>query len=413
MTCILCLPSQYAKLVCQCCCCCRRCCCSCCCHRCCWCFHNMARSWLPLNSAGPQNCTVELAANPTCKRCVRSMLVGVAHICVLLYDGSVECVGFGSSGELGTGTSTGATMLVKSSALPHVPVSLGGAASFSTCVLLAAPEANTVYCFGENSNGALGSQGYIQGLRSTPRITELVGNGNQGFYCAAYAASGNLPLQCWGSALGSSSINISGTNGATSLTIGGQACAVLSDSGVGCWSVYQPVATRKEGINNAVRVATGGDTFTCAIVRPSGQVGSLWCWGFDQPYRVVVSRSYTPWQVGGLSGNILDVAAASEHVCVLVEVDVGSGDVYCWGRNTMGQLGQNHTITAPFEDVQPLVRVAALSQVTSLFAARTTTCALTVSKRVMCWSDNGLGQLGIGTTASPITWPVAMKKLCA
>jgi alpha-tubulin suppressor-like RCC1 family protein len=141
----------------------------------------------------------------------------------------------------------------------------------------------------------------------------------------------------------------------------------------------------------------------------------VWCWGKD-PYGGAVSNSDTPWQVEALAGNVLDVAAGSSHVCAVVEVAAGSGDVYCWGLNYYGQLGQgyqNDTSPNPDDGVMPPLRVKGISKVTALFAGHDSTCALTVSQRVVCWGRNTIGKFGAGTDVDTVTLPVVMKGLCA
>jgi alpha-tubulin suppressor-like RCC1 family protein len=145
-------------------------------------------------------------------------------------------------------------------------------------------------------------------------------------------------------------------------------------------------AVQVAGISGAVRVAVRQD-FACAVTRDAVLPGALWCWGKNY---YGVSNSNTPWRVEALAGNVLDVTAGTYHVCALVEVATGSGDVYCWGYNANAQLGQgyaNTTINSWNYDngVMPPMRVKALSKVTALFASGNSVCALTVSQRVVCW----------------------------
>ncbi|MBS1122733.1 MAG: Alpha-tubulin suppressor and related protein-like protein, partial [Deltaproteobacteria bacterium] len=75
--------------------------------------------------------------------------------------------------------------------------------------------------------------------------------------------------------------------------------------------------------------------------------------------------------------------AASNHACALKS----TGDLYCWGSNQRGQVGDGTTV-----DVATAVKVA--STVTDLALGASHTCVRTIDQRLWCWGDNGYGQLG-------------------
>ena len=88
------------------------------------------------------------------------------------------------------------------------------------------------------------------------------------------------------------------------------------------------------------------------------------------------------------------------HACAIVNLNQqGRGDLYCWGDNSHGQLGDG-TTTARTKPVRPLsLGVIAVS----VSKGGYTTCALREEHpgvgddRVWCWGDNSYGQLGAGT----------------
>lgn len=88
------------------------------------------------------------------------------------------------------------------------------------------------------------------------------------------------------------------------------------------------------------------------------------------------------------------VAAGGYHTCARV---VG-GDVWCWGDNSSGQLGDGTTTGS-----NRAVQVAGLSGVTHLSAGRLFTCATTAAGPSYCWGENSDGQLGNGTRRSSNT----------
>ena len=85
------------------------------------------------------------------------------------------------------------------------------------------------------------------------------------------------------------------------------------------------------------------------------------------------------------------IAAGAEHTCALK-----GEQVYCWGRNQYGELGDgtNTNRTTP----TPVANGAmGNSGVTAVAAGYHHTCALKGGK-VYCWGGNQYGQLGNGTT---------------
>lgn len=200
---------------------------------------------------GAESCTLERATDPACSRCVRSISISDTHLCVLLYDSSVACAGYGGYGQLGNGKTSPdrSSILVTASVLAGTPISSVGAANWYTCALVEAAEGNQVNCFGYADGGSLGSgdfpDGYsekpvaILGLKPTPRIGQLVGSGYSRDYnpmCASYAGTDDFDnVQCWGDAYGPIPIDIAGTSGTVSLAGNwGHFCAARSDGTVAC-----------------------------------------------------------------------------------------------------------------------------------------------------------------------------------
>ncbi|MGB1014108.1 MAG: RCC1 domain-containing protein, partial [Nannocystaceae bacterium] len=91
--------------------------------------------------------------------------------------------------------------------------------------------------------------------------------------------------------------------------------------------------------------------------------------------------------------NIVQVEAGQSHTCARD----GEGQVWCWGDNGWGQLGQVGMRFSP----HPL-EVAGLGPVVELAAGGDRTCAIEQSGLVKCW---GYGPLGDGTeetSAKPV-----------
>jgi len=98
---------------------------------------------------------------------------------------------------------------------------------------------------------------------------------------------------------------------------------------------------------------------------------------------------------------IKEVAAGYYHTCALTE----KGEVYCWGYNYSGQLGDG-TTTGRYTPVRVLKGAAAtgdndgtyLTNIKAIAAGRYHTCAISNQNNLYCWGGNGYGQLGDGTT---------------
>ena len=98
--------------------------------------------------------------------------------------------------------------------------------------------------------------------------------------------------------------------------------------------------------------------------------------------------------VQGLPSGVTAITAGTYHTCA-----IANGLAYCWGANGFGELGDGTTTTT----YQP-VQVKNLTNVTAISAGAypdpngyDETCAVATGN-VYCWGSNAYGQLGDGTT---------------
>jgi alpha-tubulin suppressor-like RCC1 family protein len=122
--------------------------------------------------------------------------------------------------------------------------------------------------------------------------------------------------------------------------------------------------------------------------------GSVWGWGQNSTGQIGTGASTTqvrtPTRIEGLDGiSITDVAGGRNHVLALTT----DGDVYSWGSNATGQLGDG-TLTSSATPV----RASSLSNVVSIFAGRDHSLAVNADGTVWAWGFNRTGELGDGTT---------------
>lgn len=195
-------------------------------------------------------------------------------------------------------------------------------------------------------------------------------------------------------------------------------CAVRSGGEVFCWGYtakghggWSTIRSREAGIHQVLgpggvgvldgieKVSVGTYEHACAVTEVGGNV---WCWGrntYGQLGDGTFDEGYYPVQVVGSGGvgnlaNVSHVVAAYESTCA-VKTD---GTVWCWGSNSNGKLGtgDNHDSPEPVQVVGP-GGAGFLSGVTQIDARDFHVCALRSDKTVWCWGANSYGQLGDGT----------------
>jgi hypothetical protein len=142
-------------------------------------------------------------------------------------------------------------------------------------------------------------------------------------------------------------------------------------------------------------LSTGDGTHQCGI----DLEGALFCWGGNadgelgdgttnpssSPVRVLLSQAVT--QV---------VTGTGEFTCALTS----DGEVYCWGNNNFGQLGNGTTSPSPSPIRVPLPGASKSLTVFSLGV-----CAVAVVGDAYCWGTNAFGRFGTGTDETTMATP--------
>jgi len=311
-----------------------------------------------------------------------AIAAGHGHTCALK-GGQVYCWGLNGSGQLGDG-SAGPTaysttpVLVADGAMGNSGVTAVAAGLGHTCAL----KGGQVYCWGWNSNGQLGDETTAD--RTTPTLVADGAMGNSGVTAVAAGSYHTCALKggkvyCWG------------WNGFGQLGDGSAGPTAYSTTPV-------LVADGAMG-NSGVTAVAAGYGHTCAL--KSGQV---YCWGRnvvgDLGDGTTTDRTTPTLVADGAMGNSgVTAIAGSYHTCALK-----GGKVYCWGWNGFGQLGDG--TTTYYRTTPTLVADGAMgnSGVTAIAAGHGHTCALK-GGQVYCWGWNGKGQLGDGTTTYYRTTP--------
>ena len=184
----------------------------------------------------------------------------------------------------------------------------------------------------------------------------------------------------------------------------GHTCTLTMDGAVLCW-----------GLNDAGQLGDGtltdrpapgpvpalagmpivaldsGEAFTCAQT----STGELYCWGENTNGQLgngtTVSAS-SPVPVAGLGGPIESFSAGNDHVCALLT----NGTAQCWGANSSAQLGDGTIVSRTVPTAVAGFPASLLLQ--SVTAGQDHTCAVTQAGDAYCWGGNFYGQLGDGTS---------------
>ncbi len=219
---------------------------------------------------------------------------------------------------------------------------------------------------------------------STFTAEDRLDNGN--LYSCAIEQNG-IPY-CWGNDnAGSGSTNngrlgVGASGGTYATSPGGQ---VGGASGYTDWDIIKTDWQFTCGIRGGKLYCWGGN---CA----SG--GHPGCLGLNQAsgtYNVntptqITSPNFTDWAK-------LDVDGF--HACAIRS----TGALYCWGRNDSGQVGDN---TAADRRIPTQVRDSAgtgnWTDWNMVSIGQLSSCGLR-NNRLFCWGENGMGELGDGTTA--------------
>src|ERR1700687_2758122 len=225
-----------------------------------------------------------------------------------------------------------------------------------------------VFCWGDNTGGALGKGTPIMSLSPLPvrglsAQVAAIGSGSR-HSCALTTAGGAL---CWGN-------NLRGQLGTGTNTNS---------------SVPGPV----NGLSSGVTAIGGGNYHTCALTT----AGGVWCWGLNLFGRLGYGSMEDVWggspvSVTGLTSGVSAIAVGLEHTCALTTAGAG----LCWGRNREGQLGNGTTTNSSV----PVSVTGLPSGVAAIAAGLYHTCALTTAGGVLCWGYNYSGELGNGATTN-------------
>jgi alpha-tubulin suppressor-like RCC1 family protein len=282
---------------------------------------------------------------------------GMAHVLILMSDGSVYAWGRNASGQLGDGTNEEKEGLVRVIGLNNMNrIAAGGYHS------LAMDEDGNVYAWGSNTYGQLGDGTTVN--RTVP--TQVTGLEDM---CDIYAGSNssfakdrNYELFSWG------------------LNADGQ----LGDG----TSAGRNAPTEVTGISN-VKTVSAKDNQSFAVLIS----GAVYAWGYNGSGQLgdgTKTNRQTPTASSGLTG-IESVVPGYTHTLALSEM---GGEVYSWGTNEHGQLGDGS-----LQARSTPAKINSFEWIVSVSAAVRFSVALDTYGKIYVWGTNDNGLLGGGTAA--------------
>lgn len=362
-----------------------------------------------------------------------SLSSGAANTCAIEANQKVYCWGSNISRQLGIGTNNLSYALqpIPVNALNGVPVGISTGYD-SACAMLTF---GTMRCWGNNTNGALGTANSGKNASSAQTAAALTGawvapsnqgtgqrhicfrDNNKTVKCQGLGASGQL-----GNATNANSAApvqtavITGASAALSAeqVVSGlnHSCALMENRNVKCWGANNvrqlgtpaneaPNVNQPQDVpnlaNDVEQIASSVD-HSCAQ-RANGDVH---CWGansFGQIGDGTISPFKGATRVDDLSGNAKEVSTGIAHSCALMT----NGTVRCWGANNYGQLGTGNTDNA----TKPVTVAGLPRPAIAMSAGGNHTCARLDDQSIRCWGRNDRGQLGNNSRTNSTT-PVVL-----
>ena len=359
------------------------------------------------------------------------------YTCIVALSKRAYCWGDNAYGQLGNNETTNSSVPVAvdtSGILAGKNIASLGISdySFNTCALT---EDNILACWGRNHFGQLGNNSTADsavpvavdtsGVLSGKTVEQLVVD-SSGAVCTLTSDNG---LYCWGSGtsgqlgngvMANSSVPVAvdmsgvlaGKTVQKLMSKNSRFCALTTDSKLFCWghnfggklgnnsttNSSVPVAVDTSGVlsGKTIKSVALGLFSSCVVASDD----KLYCWGTGTSGQLgngVMANSSVPVAVdmsGVLAGKtIKTLQINSNQICVIAS----DSQLYCWGLNTYGQLGNNSTADSAVPVAVDTSGVLSGKTIKSVALGGYHGCAIASDNRAYCWGLNGYGQLGKGS----------------
>lgn len=204
-------------------------------------------------------------------------------------------------------------------------------------------------------------------------------------------------------------------NGMTfaSLTVGyAHACGLATDGKAYCWgengygqlgngtnlSSSVPTVVEPGFTRNWASLSAGG-LFTCGTTT----TGEVFCWGRNNAGQLgngVLTDFNVPVLTSQGTRRFSAVSAGNDHACA---IDSTNGTLHCWGNNQSGKLGDGTTINRSVPTA-----VSGSGAYTAISAGGGHTCGILATGAATCWGANTNGSIGAGSFSSSLPTPTAV-----
>lgn len=341
---------------------------------------------------------------------------GLRHACEVSF-GALYCWGDNDGAQLGLGDTSDRLSPERLGGFEDWLAVTGG--QQQTCAIRSP---GTLYCWGENTVGQLGLGDDAPRNRPArmPGYEDYAQVSCGGDTCCALRAAG--ALYCWGDDIDgnlgqgdargpthrSQPVAVAPESRFDAVSVGsGHVCAIGSDGSLHCWGRNTDgqlgIGSRDTQRREPTRVGTyadwrsvsAGQHHTCGV----RGVGELYCWGKNDFFELGIGRGSLddatlypkPVRVGA-DEDWSAVSVGGFHSCAIKR----SGALYCFGRNTEGQLGLGDVRRA--EPASVPTPVAPTQRFRRVTLGSFHSCVLDDARETFCWGGNTEGQLGLGDT---------------
>ncbi len=155
-----------------------------------------------------------------------------------------------------------------------------------------------------------------------------------------------------------------------------------------------------------------GELHSCMIASDT----SLHCWGNNGGGRLGLGNNTNnensplpvTWQDGSSGATARLIAAGGNHGCAVLSSATES--FACWGRNSAGQLGVGNTTNAGEWRYFPnnvTIGNTSTTQISEISLGNEWTCVIS-NNDVYCWGSNSDGQIGQGSSGGSVTTPTLL-----
>jgi alpha-tubulin suppressor-like RCC1 family protein len=323
------------------------------------------------------------------------------------------------------------------------------AGNFMACGIAAAN--NLTYCWGVGDGGQLGKGSLTNASAPTTPVTTTSDSVNGPFIQVRQVSGGtdgfcaltiDRRLYCWGRTIGISAVTTAVatvqpivTGGSSQqilpnfIAMGSEHVCLLDLSGLAFCTgndLHGALGDAAGGVSPAIGTypfvlasppsgwakIAAGQAHTCGMPRfnpdPTSNSQIARCWGLNTTGQV--GNNHTSGSLGqqvpalvtlpaGVTFDSSSITAGAQHTCAIEAISsTAAGQAWCWGGNGFGQLGSSVMGPSTIDSVPTIVGPPASGAVTwaRIYAGTYHTCAIATTGAAYCWGRDDYGQLGDG-----------------